>query len=200
MKKLLPLLFFAEAFCILWVLEWLRSITADSPFLSSKIILFFVESVWFFLPAWIANGPPVLVQDYHILDFPLDLGKTWKDGGRILGDHKTMRGFVAGTLAGAFMGFLQGRTLVGLILGFSGMVGDSVKSFFKRRSEIPPGGRFTPWDRIDFILGSLIVYSFFFGFTLRILGYASAIILLVYPVHEISDRIAVFLGIKENPW
>lgn len=200
MKKLLPLIFFAEAFFILWVLNGLDTLTSDSPYLLARIIQYAVRAVLFFLPAWIANGPPALVQGYNILNYPLDLGKTWKDGKRILGDNKTIRGFLAGTLAGGFMGFLQGRILIGFILGFSGMLGDAVKSFFKRRTDIPPGGRFSPWDRIDFILGSLLMYTLIFGFEWQVVAYAFVIMILVYPIHEVSDRIAVFLGIKKNPW
>ncbi len=39
------------------------------------------------------------------------------------------------------------------------MTGDAVKSFFKRRAGVPPGGRWIPADEIDFIIGAMLLGS-----------------------------------------
>ena len=41
-------------------------------------------------------------------------------------------------------------------LGLGALVGDMVKSFFKRRLGIKPGTMFQPWDGIDYMLGAII--------------------------------------------
>lgn len=41
-------------------------------------------------------------------------------------------------------------------LGLGALVGDMVKSFFKRRLGIKPGAMFQPWDGIDYMIGAII--------------------------------------------
>lgn len=137
--------------------------------------------VWFFMPAYFSNMTPpfIAIVIGKRLDYPADFGLTWR-GKRILGDHKTIRGFVGGTIAGVLFGMLQQRlagaafvtgialvdyatvngALLGALLGFGALLGDSVKSFFKRRVGIPPGGKWVPFDQIDFVVGALALGSF----------------------------------------
>jgi hypothetical protein len=68
------------------------------------------------------------------LGLPLDGGRRWRDGRPILGPHKTLRGVLAGTGAGALAGPLIGvGVLAGAAAGLLAMVGDVVTSFAKRR-------------------------------------------------------------------
>ena len=55
-----------------------------------------LQVCYFFMPAYLANMSPVLVSRwFSALAVPIDGGKTlW--GKRILGDHKTWRGLLAG--------------------------------------------------------------------------------------------------------
>ena len=48
-----------------------------------------LQALWLILPAYVANASAVLVGG----GTPVDSGKNWKDGKRILGDGKTWRGF-----------------------------------------------------------------------------------------------------------
>ena len=59
--------------------------------------LIIFQAFWFILPAYVANASAKLIGG----GIPVDFGKTWKDGKRILGDGKTWRGL----LFGAFMIF-----------------------------------------------------------------------------------------------
>ncbi|MHA1713397.1 MAG: CDP-archaeol synthase, partial [Candidatus Ranarchaeia archaeon] len=49
--------------------------------------------LYYIFPAYVANAIPVLAGG----GLPIDLGKNFIDGQRILGDGKTYRGFAAGT-------------------------------------------------------------------------------------------------------
>ena len=94
--------------------------------------------IWWFLPAIIADGGPVWlkIKGKH----PMDFGKNFVDGKRILGNNKTWEGFLLGAFIGLVLGGTQqilGReqgTLVGFLMGVGALSGDATKSFFKRSS------------------------------------------------------------------
>ncbi|HSX05849.1 MAG TPA: CDP-archaeol synthase, partial [Candidatus Saccharimonadales bacterium] len=74
--------------------------------MTPKDILF---ALWFFLPAALANGVPVLVvkiPGLAKLEAPMDFGLSYR-GKRILGAHKTWRGFIAGVLTSILTLWLQ---------------------------------------------------------------------------------------------
>jgi CDP-2,3-bis-(O-geranylgeranyl)-sn-glycerol synthase len=145
-----------------------------------------LQSLWLILPAYIANGCAALLGGGTSIDF----GKNYKDGKRILGDGKTWRGLILGTLFGMIGGF--GLSVAAKIITpteynfiafekldftgfpimipivfsicFGALFGDMVKSFFKRRCGIERGKDWVPFDQIDFILGVLflsLIVSFF---------------------------------------
>lgn len=113
-----------------------------------------LQVLYFFVPAYLANVSPVLVSRWFTaLAVPIDGGRTL-EGKRILGDHKTWRGLLAGIFTGTFVYEFQRFTcevglardlalidystyplLPGLLLGLGTGVGDAVKSFFKRQVE-----------------------------------------------------------------
>jgi CDP-2,3-bis-(O-geranylgeranyl)-sn-glycerol synthase len=134
-----------------------------------------LQALWFFVPAYLANMAPVLVQGHFAwLDRPLDGGRMlW--GKRVLGAHKTWRGLVAGAVVGtaAFVGqqlvfeagwmrelapidYGETPIALGLLLGVGAGVGDAFKSFWKRRVSIAPGGSWLPWDQLDFLVGAWV--------------------------------------------
>jgi CDP-2,3-bis-(O-geranylgeranyl)-sn-glycerol synthase len=132
-----------------------------------------LQVLWLFVPAYVANMTPVLVQGrLERLATPIDGGRSFR-GERLLGDHKTWRGLLGGVVAGGLVYELQrlvhaagvapglvlidypGHPLVpGLLLGLGAGVGDAVKSFFKRRVGIPPGASWPVFDQLDFFFGS----------------------------------------------
>jgi CDP-2,3-bis-(O-geranylgeranyl)-sn-glycerol synthase len=136
-----------------------------------------LKTVWLFLPIGLANIFASLSR--HILprwDYPLDFYKTWR-GQRIFGAHKTWRGLIVGVLA-AFLFFIFQKylyasspaihdfslidynsvnILTGLVMGLGALLGDALKSFFKRQKNIPPGQPWFPYDQLDFVLGGALL-------------------------------------------
>lgn len=179
--------------------------------------LFFV--IWFFLPAALANTAPVVVSKVPFLKKftqPVDFGKSWR-GKRIFGDHKTIRGFVAGILTGIGIALLQlhfynasadlrdlipidynelNVALFGGISAFGALLGDSVKSFFKRRSGVKPGQSWFPFDQVDYIFGGVLATMLF----LR-LEYVDYLLLFVvyFILHPLSTVTGYLLKLKDSP-
>ena len=67
-----------------------------------------IQALWLIIPAYIANASAVLVGG----GTPIDFGKNWKDGRRILGDGKTWNGLIVGAFFGITSGF--GLTIVAI--------------------------------------------------------------------------------------
>lgn len=138
-------------------------------------------ALWFFLPAGIANGTPVIANKIPLLNkwqTPMDFGKSFR-GKRIFGQNKTWRGlifssFIAGlTGLGTYLLYdnyfaslgLNPSTPalaafgLGVLLGSGALLGDATESFFKRQSGKQPGEVWFPFDQIDFIIGGLVVVA-----------------------------------------
>lgn len=115
----------------------------------------FLLSLWYILPSYIANMSPVIFGGGK----PLDMGKMFIDGRRILGDHKTVRGFLSGVSIGTLVGAFQGRFLAGFLLSLGAMLGDSLGSFIKRRLRYEPGD-YAPFidEEIFLMLSILLAY------------------------------------------
>ena len=135
-------------------------------------------ALWLFLPAYVANMAPVLAM--KVLprwNAPIDGGRIWKDGKPLFGKGKTWRGLAAGVLLGALtcvvqaaiddagspfvdFGLADGGWAVpvafGAFLGLGAIVGDTVKSFFKRRTGREGGAPWVPFDQLDFVVGGLL--------------------------------------------
>lgn len=148
-----------------------------------------IQALWLVLPAYIANASALLVGG----GAPIDFGKNWKDGRRILGDGKTWRGLITGAVVGmtggfglsvvakyaamsdfAFLGindFTGFPLMIPIIASicFGALIGDIVESFFKRRIGRTRGQDWIPFDQLDFILGALF-FSFATAGVLQIIG------------------------------
>jgi len=148
-----------------------------------------IQALWIILPAYIANASAVLVGG----GTPIDFGKKWKDGKRILGDGKTWRGLYVGAFLGmtagfalsvvaiyaadsdfAFLGlndFTGFPVMIPIIfsLCFGALLGDITESFFKRRIGKKRGEDWIIFDQLDFIIGALVL-SFLMGGVLSLSG------------------------------
>lgn len=147
---------------------------------------FVIQAFWLILPAYIANASALLLGG----GIPIDFGKKWRGGNRILGDGKTWRGLFIGTFIGMTAGF--GFSVISKIalnidfpikindftgfplmipilfsLCFGALMGDIIESFFKRRIGKKRGENWIPFDQLDFILGVLF-FSFIMGGLLQI--------------------------------
>ncbi len=150
-----------------------------------------VQALWLILPAYIANASALLLGG----GTPVDFGKKWRDGRRILGDGKTWQGLLLGTFLGMTAGFgfsalakyaasidfpihiddFTGFPMMIPILFslcFGALLGDIIESFFKRRVGKDRGEDWIPFDQIDFILGVLL-FSFLVSSLLHLTGLLS---------------------------
>lgn len=96
-----------------------------------------------------------------------------------LSPNKTWSGIVAGTAAGAAVGYGCGRlfaselwcawTLAGALVGFAGLMGDLFESFLKRRFGVKDASRIIPGhggvlDRIDSLIAASLLVGAAFAF------------------------------------
>jgi CDP-2,3-bis-(O-geranylgeranyl)-sn-glycerol synthase len=88
---------------------------------------------------------------------PLDLGVCLPDGTRLLGDHKTWRGLLAGELACALAAPVLGYSyLLGIAFATLSLAADALSSFIKRRLRLPPGAEMPALDTLPEALVPLL--------------------------------------------
>jgi CDP-2,3-bis-(O-geranylgeranyl)-sn-glycerol synthase len=174
---------------------------------------------WFFAPAGFANvcafasGKIPWVKNFS---YPIDFYKKFR-GNRILGDHKTFRGFIFAIIGSVCIVYLQtllynnfvflrqissfnyntiNPFLFGFLSGFGALAGDSIKSFFKRQMNIPPGKSWVPFDQIDYILGGLLFTSLY----IRLSFYQYLLLFFLwFLLHPIVTLIGWLMKLKEEP-
>ncbi len=172
------------------------------------MILF--ELLYFMLPAYVANMMPVLVKKVPFLNSPVD-GSQKLFGKPILGNHKTWRGILFGMLGGIGMGgfqflihinvlsinYAQSWFLLSVCLAGGALLGDAIKSFFKRRFNIAPGLSWKVFDQLDYVSGALCLTAPFFW-----PGIENAIILLVISGigHVLINHVGFWVGINKKKW
>lgn len=172
-----------------------------------------LQAFWLFLPAGVANMAPSLLRRLPFLNVPLDGGLTFL-GKRIFGDHKTLRGFIAAPLAGfctfwaqqQLDGFAWARSIslfdysemslsFGWLLGLGAIVGDAVKSFFKRQANRDPGQPWIPFDQIDFTIGAMVMVQCVYQ---PPLSAVFLVILLGLILHPLANLIGFLLKFQNN--
>jgi len=143
-----------------------------------------LQVFWFLIPAGVANlVPPVFAKLLPDWNFPMDFGITLQ-GQRLFGSHKTFRGLVSGIATATIVhnlqillaskyqwvhdlaidNFFYQHWWLGAWLGFTALTGDALKSTIKRQINLEPGKPWLPWDKIDWILGTLAGTWFLFQF------------------------------------
>ena len=163
---------------------------------------------WFFLPAGIANASPVFFNKIPLInrwDTPLDFGKSL-NGKRIFGDNKKWRGLIGGVLIGALgAGFIYSwqnllpgtnHVLLGGLMGFGALIGDSLESFIKRQFGKKPGEKWFPFDQTDYIIGGLLASLILINFELKIYLF---ILMLYFGLHLIASYIGYLIKLKDYP-
>ncbi len=133
---------------------------------------------------------------------PLDGGKSFLDGERILGAHKTIRGLFAGILGGSMIGLLEwpidNRLLLGgFLIGLGTVLGDLLGAFVKRRFHINPGSPLPIVDQLDFVFGGLVLGQIVFPLSLWSI---LIVVLVTPPIHLGTNYGAYLLGIKRTRW
>ena len=180
------------------------------------MLLEIAKTIWLLIPAYTPNNFAVVFGGRGL---PLDLGKNFIDGKRILGDGKTFRGFIAGVLGGILCANLQylieeftGIRLYHLLpyeeflvltflLALGAMIGDSVGSFIKRRLCFERGEFLPIIDQLTFLIVALLIASgydpFWKVFNIQVIFIG---ILITPFLHVFTNYIAYKLKLKEVPW
>ena len=179
--------------------------------------MFILQCLYFMLPAYFANMLPLLVRKVKFLNVPVDFNKTWK-GKPILGSHKTWKGLFFGVIAGVVIAYFQkllyayhaypffaelsfvdysNWLALGFLLGAGALVGDMVKSFFKRRVNIKPGKPFIPWDQLDYSIGALLFVAVVFVPSWQIVV---TVIVANFILHVVANHIGYYLKINDVKW
>lgn len=133
------------------------------------MVILVIKSLYFFLPAYVANMAPVLFAWLPVLGISVNKKK--------FGVNKTWRGLIVAVIFGSAIYYIQkmlylqggiwqdlsvvdyaGHGLaLGILLSFGAILGDLVESYYKRKRGIEPGEPWVPWDQLDFVIGGLLL-------------------------------------------
>lgn len=152
-----------------------------------------LSSLLLISPAYIANSIPVIFKGSR----PIDMGRAFIDGRRILGDGKTFEGFFSGLFSGTLLGIMVGYPLHAFLLSLGALVGDLAGAFIKRRMGMPRGHPAPVLDQLDFILGALAFISLIYPVTAEQVLF---LLLVTPPIHLLANFIAYLLKLKPQPW
>lgn len=181
------------------------------------MILTILQALYFMLPAYLANMAAVAMGRLPFWNFPVDFSCRL-GGERLFGAHKTYKGLVTGTLVGVVVILIQRKLapgvgnihllpyetfsvektiFLGALFGSGAMLGDLLKSFFKRRLRIADGRPWIPFDYLDSVIGALLTVSFFY---FPPTPYIIILLVLTPPLTFLTDVTAYFLGLKKMWW
>lgn len=179
--------------------------------------IFFVW--WFFAPAGVANIAAFFsgkVSFIKYFSYPVDFGKKFR-GKRMLGENKTIRGFLAGIISAILIVYLQiylynsfsgvrsmlpldynliNPLIFGTLSGFGALFGDSIKSFFKRQIGVNPGKSWFPFDQIDYIIGGILFTSLYIRLSF---GEYITLFWLWFLLHPVTTLLGYLFKLKDSP-
>lgn len=150
-------------------------------------------ALYYILPAYVANAMPTLFGGKTLIDFD----RRFIDGRPIFGEHKTVRGFIIGLVAGVAVAFVQGSLIVGSVLTLGALLGDLGGAFIKRRLNFSPGQPFPILDQLDFIVGAFLLVSLVSVPSIETIFF---ITILTPFFHILTNTFAYLLRIKDVPW
>ena len=182
-----------------------------------KLLIAVLGAVYFMLPAYVANLSGLAFGG----GTPVDGGKDYKDGRRLIGNGVTWKGLqngtILGTLVGVVLGMIgtffgdlsvltggiidlhvYGSVIGGLILGFlmafGALLGDLVGSFIKRRIGLQSGEPAPLMDQLDFVVGALVLSLLVVQISWK---FFLIIAVLTLVLHLGPNCIAYLIGIKD---
>jgi len=165
-----------------------------------------IKLLIYLAPMYFANSSAMLLGGKT----PIDFGKNFFDGKRLLGKGKTFKGFFFGVTLGTLVSLIilmlfpkttillsDNYLLLGFLLAAGALIGDMTASFFKRRNGITQGKEVLFLDQLDFIIGGMIFGSFLYVPTFYEVIFVCIITLIV---HKGSNYIAYKFKLKKVPW
>ncbi len=179
-----------------------------------------LRAFWLTFPALTANSFAVLTGG----GLPLDMGRTWRDGNRILGDGKTWRGLIGGIMLATLVGMVEQVLAMAYPADFSAtyadtyvaafpvvftmacaaMAGDALGSFIKRRMGKKRGDSVPLMDQLLFLLFVFLCLALLFPeFFVEHYLYPEVLIglpVITYLLHRGSNLVAYLMGVKSVPW
>ena len=188
--------------------------------MESGIINFAISllgAVYFMLPAYVANLSGLAFGG----GTPVDGGKNYRDGRRMIGNGVTWKGFQNGTILGTAVGVILGiigtffgdlsvltggiidlhvydsvfgGLILGFLMAFGALFGDLVGSFLKRRIGLQSGEPAPFMDQLDFVIGALV-----FSLLLVQISWKFFLIIAILSLilHLGSNTFAYLVGIKD---
>ncbi len=189
------------------------SIVEKRDFMNLISLLF--SSLFYILPAYFANAFACIFGG----GTPVDLGKNFIDGKRIIGNGVTYKGTFFGILFGTIVAILQGvivnlkiinidgssifyynvfeYAFIGFLLSFGALFGDMIGSFIKRRLGIKQGRPAPLLDQTVFV-----IFAILFAYPFSPIPFEMIVTLLIISpvIHLSSNIIAYKLYIKKVWW
>ena len=146
------------------------------------------------------HGTPVLLAYAFKTrgNYPVDLGKRWKDEKPLFGTSKTWRGLIGALIVSCFVSqFLNYGLLFGLVFGALGMLGDLFASFVKRRVGLESSARFRGLDQIP----ESLLPSLYATYSLSLPWIWIILLPLVFMLCEMLISIPLYhLKIRKRPY
>lgn len=175
-------------------------------------------SVYFYLPGALANMGAVIsrfIPVFKQLKQPIDFNLKYR-GRRLVGEHKTVGGFLFGVLFGTTVGVIKflfidqlfpvvlflelnfwSNLWLSFLLSFGAVSGDLIKSFAKRQIGVDPHKPFVPFDEIDHTVTAMLLAKIFFPIPWAIVFVT---VFLYFFIHAGSNVVGYWLRIKKVPY
>ncbi len=168
--------------------------------MDSLLYIIVVYPILFILPAYAANGAPVVFGG----GIPIDMNKKFNKK-PIFGKHKTVKGLVSGISSGIIVGAIESAMpglgfmlYIGIAQSFGTHFGDLLGSFIKRQQGSKEGHKAELLDQYLFLIFAFI-FSMPLGNTPAIYGIVF-IFLLTWLMHRFTNKVAYRLRLKDVPW
>ncbi|WP_292460775.1 CDP-2,3-bis-(O-geranylgeranyl)-sn-glycerol synthase [Methanothermococcus sp.] len=177
-----------------------------------NIIQLLYNSLVYILPAYIANASACIFGG----GTPLDAGKHFIDGKRIIGNGVTYKGTFFGLLCGTIVAVLEGIIInlnimgtaafyfntfewayVGFLLSLGALFGDMFGSFIKRRIGLAQGRPAPILDQLGFV-----VFAILFAYLIAPISFEMVVMLIIITpiIHLFGNIVAYKLGFKKVWW
>ncbi len=176
------------------------------------IVQLVLNSLIYIFPAYIANASACIFGG----GAPLDHGKNFIDGRRLIGNGVSYKGTFFGLLCGTIAAILEGTLIylniigtkafyfnvfewayIGFLLSLGALFGDMLGSFIKRRIGIAQGKPAPILDQVGFV-----VFAILFAYPVVPISIEMIVTLIIITplIHLLGNIIAYKLGYKDVWW